>query len=363
MKKTKTFCGLIIMICAILCGFLHNDSYAELTYNLETISSFGADEELIVDYEDIYISDKCDYIIKQKQYEYEEREGIEFDITYPEVRFKDGRDADVINEVIKSTATKSADLLYPEFQLDAQFDQGYSKSDVDYEITYMDENLLCVVFYDHYFLGSIFTEYGDCRTCIFNMKAGEQYTLDKLMNNDDKFATHLSHYFCSEHEGFDESVLDKKAVANSWDVSDVRYRFHSYPVLTNGDFLIAFTYHYGDGSYIARGFNTYQVTEDDLKKYAIDSDMWDLFDFGVTKQVVLKLSESPKTSKDNPQKDKPKDDSSSNFSQLLKELKRDYVPVDNSTDDLQSHSESWYENNLNMIEIYLNRLKEFIKHL
>ena len=47
------------------------------------------------------------------------------------------------------------------------------ESEVGYKITYLSEELISVVYADHYFLGSAMAEYADLRTVIVNLKTGE----------------------------------------------------------------------------------------------------------------------------------------------------------------------------------------------
>ena len=102
--------------------------------------------------EDIYVADDLDYTVTMDAIEMDEGE-YQFFVYYPQINYKDGRSAKEINKILKDKACFQMDNMYPEFKYNEDVDMGYYRSTVTYEISYMDNNLFSVVFYDEYFAG------------------------------------------------------------------------------------------------------------------------------------------------------------------------------------------------------------------
>lgn len=95
-----------------------------------------------------------------------EGNGEEFKICYPKLIAHNGKDVSAVNAGIRERAMKMADELLvnrsQELSDSLLYDERYStkwtRSSVNYVITYLDEDVISVVFQDYMFIGSIFGE-------------------------------------------------------------------------------------------------------------------------------------------------------------------------------------------------------------
>jgi len=232
---------------------------------------------------DAYIEDDTDYYVTKEFYSMPYNDSYNFEIYYPQVFFRDGRNTSQLNSVIKECALASANSMYPKFSdhmLETLEPIGgpspdYSKSTVNYHISYMTNDLLCIYFKDDYFLGSIFLEYHDARTCVFNMKTGQQYFIKDLLADDPDFLASLSKIVCEDYS-FDPKEFDGNTVKDSWNYSTIYNRYHGHLYLSKYGVSYMLNYHYNDESLLTRGHEKYIIDKDNLKKYGYRSDIWKL---------------------------------------------------------------------------------------
>lgn len=103
--------------------------------------------------------------------------------SYPVITYADGRDATGVNEILRNAACAQFDTMYPEPQEEYLYldeDYPYLACYVDYEITYMSDEILCVAFQDHYFNGSMWGEFCDLRTRVINLATAERYEVEDV---------------------------------------------------------------------------------------------------------------------------------------------------------------------------------------
>lgn len=135
---------------------------------LELPDSLGKD--FFVTQDDIYVADQLSYTVTAQHIEVpnQRKDGFEeYDVSYPVITYADGRDATGVNELLRNAACAQLDTMYPEPQPEYLYldeDYPYLACYVDYEITYMSDEILCVAFQDHYFNGSMWGEFCDLRT-------------------------------------------------------------------------------------------------------------------------------------------------------------------------------------------------------
>lgn len=234
--------------------------------------------------EDIFYAKDLDYEIEFTDTIYEDEENS-FHIYYPQIHFKDGRSAKKINEIIRAKACDQMDSMYPEFLYNSDLDKGRRESRVSYEITYMDNELFSVIFYDHCFLGSIFSEYFDLRTVTIDLTNEENYPLEEVIDADREFSEKVYNRFkgVSEENWEERTALDAevmKEALNKGMTDDSRYRAYLY-LLSNKQIGIAFTYHYGDEQRIARGYELIPLAREDYEDYFAIGDqpdrLWEQF--------------------------------------------------------------------------------------
>ena len=107
------------------------------------------------------MADQLSYTVTAQHIEVpnQRKDGFEeYDVSYPVITYADGRDATGVNEILRNAACAQFDTMYPEPQEEYLYldeDYPYLACYVDYEITYMSDEILCVAFQDHYFNGSM----------------------------------------------------------------------------------------------------------------------------------------------------------------------------------------------------------------
>ena len=122
---------------------------------LELPDSLGKD--FFVTQDDIYVADQLSYTVTAQHIEVpnQRKDGFEeYDVSYPVIAYADGRDATEVNEILRNAACAQFDTMYPKPQEEYLYldeDYPYLACYVDYEITYMSDEILCVAFQDHYF--------------------------------------------------------------------------------------------------------------------------------------------------------------------------------------------------------------------
>ena len=162
---------------------------------LELPDSLGKD--FFVTQDDIYVADQLSYTVTAQHIEVpnQRKDGFEeYDVSYPVVSYADGRDTTGVNEILRNAACAQMDTMYPEPQPEYLYldeDYPYLACYVDYEITYMSDEILCVVFQDHYFTGSIWGEYCDLRARVINLATAERYEVEDVLRSDDTVCRRL----------------------------------------------------------------------------------------------------------------------------------------------------------------------------
>ena len=243
--------------------------------------------EIVFLEDEIYVADELDYEIRMETLSvHEEIENGEYDIEveYPQVVYSDGRDASEINEILRSAACLYADRMYPEIQEQYMlYDEGDYKqleTEVAYEITYMSNDLLCVGFDEHYFLGHWAAEYSDIRTRCINLQTGECYEIEDILSHDEDFDKCYFEKICEINEEFlTTSAFDQNTAARTLDGEVVEGRFFSNYLIGKDVFQINLTYHYGDGSLIMRGWLSTAFSHEEYDSYRNDSEFWELYGY------------------------------------------------------------------------------------
>ncbi len=243
------------------------------------------------------IAENVPYRIEEYYYYKNEKDSVygkweteqgRFNVTYPQLVFEDGRDAALINASIRDCAMYMVDRLYlhPTDAIQELFeDPGYKKdmriSEVFYQITYMDENVISIVFQDAYYMGNIFTESYEMRSIIVDVKTGQVYTGADLFENREQLAIKV-------HDRIQARYVDDESCYNSFDgemdealflrlleeegLLEGRYRGVLF-LAKDGIYLgISFRSNY-DGL-IWRGYEVTCFTEEELSEYYSESAFW-----------------------------------------------------------------------------------------
>lgn len=231
----------------------------------------------------VFEADDLSYTVEEDSYYEEESSETSWmcmDINYPVLTELEGEKADEINETIKSYAMQTAENLYlnPSEEVKGfllEQDYKYVGSQVEYYVTYMSNDLISIVFEDHYFWGSVYAEFQDIRTCTINLKTGDVYEISDIVKLDENFMD--AWYDSMKEEAPDADVLDLVELDDFQRVfegENVDNRYGNAFFLKDGGLEIGLSYHYGDEELIERGWMTAPFTWEDIATYKTDNEMW-----------------------------------------------------------------------------------------
>lgn len=202
------------------------------------------------------------------------------DVKYPVLSGLSEEHADTINNIIKDQAMVSADNYYLNVEGRSKLTPGsdgvtYIISEVSYQVTYLSDDFISVVFEDCYCAGDYSMQYIDMRSCNINLKTGESYELSQIVNANEKLA-----------EDFQEKLDDK------YQYNDVIYGIDTeeYESMLSGEkeqddsfmgyyrtedgiqMYVSFHYFTQESSLV--GWLTAPYSLEDLKPYQADSEFW-----------------------------------------------------------------------------------------
>ena len=203
---------------------------------LELPDSLGKD--FFVTQDDIYVADQLSYTVTAQHIEVpnQRKDGFEeYDVSYPVITYADGRDATGVNEILRNAACAQFDTMYPEPQEEYLYldeDYPYLACYVDYEITYMSDEILCVAFQDHYFNGSMWGEFCDLRTRVINLATAERYEVEDVLRSDDTFAEAYYEKICEKSDSFNDApAFTARMAGQTMDGEILEGRYYSNYVL------------------------------------------------------------------------------------------------------------------------------------
>lgn len=236
-------------------GFM--DYYTNYEYCYEDITTELYDWEGITE----YIDPDCGYEIQNCifYYRYPEGNGEEFKICYPKLISNNGADVSAVNEGIRECAMEYADRMLinrsEEFtqtlQNDEKYDEYWTQSNVNYIISYLNEDLISVVFQDHLFAGSIYAEDLELRAYVADIDTGISLGNEELISgeNSQELAELIHQDMLAQNEGneialsvFGE-VLTPELISEALQTNgtvDNRYFIDTF--LTEGGMGFAFSY-------------------------------------------------------------------------------------------------------------------------
>ncbi len=260
MKKNiiKTTVSLVISV-ALLLQFPEIALCEKQNVNNVT-TSFTKDSEDYISVEgDVHINKSLLPTLTRENYSYNE-DIYDFDISYPQVNLRNSEMAQRINDVIKSVAFASRDTVYPEYKFKADLNKGMCQSHVDYRITYYDTDYLCVVFQDYCFVGSVYLEYEELRSVIFDMKTGMRMPLSAFYDTNLIEAVNIN--LMKKHKDWELEYCSFEDIEHSFGKCKFSDRYKSCPILYGNGFAVGTTYHYGSDTLITRGFEIYFPKEE-----------------------------------------------------------------------------------------------------
>lgn len=174
--------------------------------------------ENIISWEGIteYIAPNCGYGIQNAIFYYTlpESEGESFMICYPRLISYNGKDVTAVNDGIRECAMKYVDSLLinrsEEFEYELRTNEFYSlsgvRSNVNYVISYLDENTISVVFQDDVQEGYIHNY--DMRTYVADINTGIRYENEELWGiSDDMSLAEMIQADCISQQNFWDQEL------------------------------------------------------------------------------------------------------------------------------------------------------------
>ena len=212
---------------------------------------------------------------------------IAFSINYPIIEGLPNKTVqDLINKEIEKTAMKSRDMMYPEISdslKDIIDSNSYLlESEVDFKISYMDENIISIVFEDYYFLGSVYAEFIDLRTLTFNLKTGEEYKLPEILDISKDFIKEFRPRMIAESDRDsvfeDEIIFSDESLIKilNGEVLDGRYSSNFFLSAKGIDIGITYRYRSSDDNIIQRGYTTTLFSYAEIAKYALPNSIWNM---------------------------------------------------------------------------------------
>lgn len=264
-----------------------NETESSAGDTLEKVEcSDGRGETILVKESDMYMSEDCGYTLDPQNFSFNEdkQSGVKkINVNYPQLVFADGRDASVINQKIRDTACYYMDMIYPTIDEAYQMDESLGKynymTEVNYQVTYMDNHLLSVTFTDHYWMGDTILEKCDIYALNFNVQTGELYYIEDVLSHDEEFEQSYYHALCDQEPSLKEAEgITPELLARTMSGEVVDNRFYSNYSVCKDKIRINFTYHYASSHLYLAGSNSVAYWKDDLAPYQTTSDFWQYYE-------------------------------------------------------------------------------------
>lgn len=220
----------------------------------------------------------------------------DFDIEYPQLT-GDIPNLETINKEIRDKAMRFVDATYTEPTSDARaMLEAYSadaygssiagvpnganailESDVDYAITYNNNDFISICFSDEYAIGSWYGESISLRTVNINLKTGEVYEIDDVLQLNDDIAEDFIQNLSKYDDGSAAAAAGEKSFVGAiqgkgTDAGNVTSTFF---VDGNGKANLGVSYFLEGDDAVARGWWDYTLTDAQLEAAKKDSSLWD----------------------------------------------------------------------------------------
>ncbi|XCP83982.1 GNAT family N-acetyltransferase [Roseburia hominis] len=236
-----------------------------------------------------YAADELPYTIKEETYTYSSGNSssyrAEFDVKYPQLEWKDGKNVDKVNEMLKECAMSTVNTLYlnPSNEMKESLlkeENLMLASQVTYKVTYASEDFISVAFNDYYFAGNIYASYVDLRTRNIRLSDGQEFRTADIVELGDEFMDDWMVRMKEEAPGAEVLSGLKQGQFKrilSGEILENRY-YDNFFVDAEG-LEIGLTYHYrseGENPTIARGWITAPYTQEEVRAYKTDSEFWNL---------------------------------------------------------------------------------------
>lgn len=234
---------------------------------------------------DAYIDPGAGYEAKERIEEFQSDDAssylVAYDVKYPEIAGLPENIQNQVNEVLKNCAMETVDKYYAnpseetkEWMLRQQY--AIVISQVDYIVSYMDENLLAVAFEDWYSVGNYNSAHIGLRSVIINVNDGTVYEPEDVLEMNRDFAKMWKREVMSEY-GEDEFV-GACNIDNLVNMFHGRYESDGIRpalILTEDGVEIGFEYRMpGENAEDTTGYITVAFEKEDLRPYQKSSEFW-----------------------------------------------------------------------------------------
>lgn len=205
---------------------------------------------------------------------------IYFNIQYPALSGVEGADLEAINAALEDQAMVSADKYYLDPQGKANLEPGasgtYVVSEVTYNVVYLTDDFISVVYEDRYCKGDESAQYIDMRACNIDLKTGTTYDLSQIVKGSDElsedFQEALDDKYQTNEVIYGIPVEDYTEMLSGEETVDGSY-MGFYRTEDGIEMFVTFHYYTEDG-YGSVGWFTAPFTMDDMEDYKNDSDYW-----------------------------------------------------------------------------------------
>ena len=239
-----------------------------------------------------YISPDCGYKVQNCIFYYNtpESNGECFRICYPKLISLNGKDVTIINEEIRKRALINADYFLinrnEEFAQRLDNDENYSEKwtqdQVNYIITYLDQDTISVVFQHYLFEGNIYAEYLELNSYTADINTGINYKSTELLTNleDGKIAekinTEILAFYQKNNSEFQTwaftEVITPELINETLQTAQVvEGRYYCNTFITPDGVGVGITYRMnkkiGEYSKILRGWKTVTIPTEEIKEY------------------------------------------------------------------------------------------------
>lgn len=252
----------------------------------EVECSDGRGVTIIAKESDMYRAQDCEYTLNPENFSYDEDNEAgkkEINVNYPQLVFTDGRDASAMNQKIRDTACYYMDMIYPTIDESYQMEESLGKynymTEVEYQVTYMDNHLLSVTFRSHYWMGDSILEKCDIYALNFNVQTGELYYIEDILSPDEEFAQSYYEALCEQEPSLKKAEgITTDLLARTLTGEVVDNRFYSNYSVCKDKIKINFTFHYASNHLYLAGADTVCYWTADLAPYQTSSDFWQFYE-------------------------------------------------------------------------------------
>ncbi len=236
-----------------------------------------------------YEADDVSYEIKDESYNYAPKNQtttVKFEVYYPQLGGLENQDVQAkVNEELKNCAMETVDRIYENPDKDIRDRVLQEKAPVvadfvDYKVTYLTQDYICVVYEDFSYEGNQQYYYTGLRAKNINLKDGTVYDVKDIVNTDKAFVKKWLKEMQSEAD--DKSLLsdqDTDSLAKVLSGEDTQDGTFTPVFFMDEDGIeIGLSFHYDkeDENASDYGWVTAPFQLDDLKDSKTDSTFWDL---------------------------------------------------------------------------------------